>query len=292
MSKAEEDICPKHGREYELYCESCPKENKARVRLCPKCVTEHAEKHAWKVAHLEDRIKKKLENLDKGVKELDKKKDVITDITKNAEEITKYKNGIKAKIESMVGRGKAFWTKQAKLVVEKHEAITKTYEGIIKASSDCEYQIKLKMDDPRRMKENAKKLMKDKKYVSAKNEIKKSSKESVNLDDSKVKEQMKNYKKLVDEFELFLADLDIGVFDIPKAKKLKEDKERLEMEKAAYEGMCSNSSFHLVKVKELESKLADREAEIKKDNDEIEGMRKDIDGLRNDKAGLQGTTTI
>jgi hypothetical protein len=230
------DICAKHDREYELYCESCPKKDK--VRLCPKCVTEHAEVHAWKVGHMEDRVKKKLEVLDQGIKELDQKQKLISDFTKKAEDITNYKNGIKAKMENMVMRGKAFWTKQANLVVEKHEAITKTYEGIIKASNDCEYQIKLKMDCPKKTKESAKKLMKERKYISAKKEINKSEKESISLDDSKIKEQMQKYQKLVDEFQLFLADLDIGVFDVPKGKKLKEDKERFEQENAAYKGMC------------------------------------------------------
>jgi hypothetical protein len=173
-----------------------------------------------------------LVKLDEGLLELNKKQDIITDYTKKAEEITKKKDIIKRKMDTIVSKGRGFFESQAKMVIKKHEDIVKCYEAIMKATNDCEHSIKLSMDNPMRMKDIAKKLTKEKKYMSAMEKVEGALIPDTKLDESKIQLQMVHYDTLMEEFEKFLNDINTGVFDIPKGKQLQADKDALDAENA------------------------------------------------------------
>jgi hypothetical protein len=229
MEEEIKDVCKKHRREYEMYCKTCT----PRLPLCPGCACDHyIEKHGMQVCFIEEDVKKGLEKLDKGLVELGQKKDIITKYTKDAEKITKEKNNVKKKMDEMIRRGKDFYETQAKVAIEKHEKIIKCYEAIMKATNDCEHRIKVSMDSPMRMKDLANKLTKEKKYISAMSKVEGAIISETVFDYSKILAQMSHYETLIKEYNSFLTDIDTGVFDIPTGKKLKADKEALDVEHA------------------------------------------------------------
>jgi hypothetical protein len=283
------DVCKKHKREYEMYCKACT----LRTPLCAGCACDHyIESHGMQMAFFEEDINKSLEKLDEGLSELNKKQEIITKYTRKAEQITKDKDKTKRSMDAIIKGGRNFYESQAKVVVQKHEDIVKCYEAIMKATNDCEHSIKLSMGDPMRMKEIAKKLTKEKKYMSAMKEVEGALIPDTKLDESKIQFQMEHYDTLIKEFTKFLADIDTGVFDIPKGKKLKEEKEALDVSNA---GLKSKSLLFIHLLADLEQAnkdLTDSKDENDRDKKEIGELKESIADLRKDKVELQGTTTI
>jgi hypothetical protein len=201
------------------------------------CVCEHYQKeHKIKINHMEGRIIDKIKELEAGILELNKKQKSIVEYTSKAETATREKDKIKDEIETKIGKAKEFWQKQNEVVILKHEAIVKSYESIVKAANDCEHNIKLSMDDPKKMTQNAKKHIKEKKYMTALSEVEKALTEDAKIDETIIKAQMQKHEKLIEEFRELLENLDIGVLDIPKAKKLQADKNELETANADFKG--------------------------------------------------------
>jgi hypothetical protein len=107
------------------------------------------------------------------------------------------------------------------------------------------------------------------------------------VDESKIKHQMAHYDTLIKEFCSLLNDIDTGVFDIPTGKKLKADKEALDVENPKLKSKHLLFIHFLAHIEQLKKNLAGDEEKIAGHKKEIEELKKNVADLSNDKAELQ-----
>lgn len=218
----EDVLCREHNKQFEMFCfePGCRGEE---VPMCSICMCEHVKQHHVNGAkHVVTVVNDRLAEVERQIGMSGKHQERIQTHHARAEDYLKTKDTVTAKLEDRLNQLLTLYTKQKELASDRNGAILKCNEKVQKAMKTCEHKIKDQLSDPQRVERKAKAMMQEHKYWLAYLEVQRALKETAQLDDREVQEELEKWKQLNTELQDQLTAIDLPPAQIAEYKQVRE----------------------------------------------------------------------
>jgi len=220
------NICDKHKFHFEMYCceEGCDAE---KAPMCPMCMCEHVQKHHVKATHIKEYVDRGLERVREGRGKLMEQQAKVQEYHDTAEDYLKTKDTVQDQLGAILERLLKLVQDQQSQATDTNRTILKCHEKTSKAIKQCEHKLKEKINDPDGIKSQVDVLVKGRNYLSALEEIDKALHDDSQLDDQEIITELGDWKKLLDDYQRQLKELDATPAQLADYKKTYDKNDEL-----------------------------------------------------------------
>jgi hypothetical protein len=226
--------CEEHGRSKELFCFKCRKQE---LPMCVICLGKHEnEAHGGQVVHITELIRDVLKKVGERMKEGGQHQPNIARYSEKAEELIKEKETIRIELDERLKSLMLFYTQQKAIMTDNNTAMLKSYERILKETHKTEYNINDNLQHPDKIAKRVEDMINMEDYWVALAEANRALVEDVVVDESLIKEELKDSEACLLRFKDQLATLDITPLYRSKHQALTHEQDSL-LEKTKQQDM-------------------------------------------------------